>query len=46
MFTPRMLRSFAIGFVLGTIAVATFAGAAGMPGGSQVIPAAIAAPAP
>jgi len=43
--TPRMLRSFAIGLVLGTLVVVTMAGIARSPDGGQVVPSAIAAPA-
>jgi hypothetical protein len=42
LFTPRMLRSFAIGFIAGAIAVAAAAG--DHHGGGQVVPTAIAAP--
>jgi len=45
LFTPRLLRSFAIGFVLGAIGVATLALAERSPGSAQVVPSAIAAPA-
>jgi len=42
---PRTLRSFAIGFVLGAIAIATTVGNQRMPDlSNQVFPAAIAAP--
>ena len=43
--TTRMLRSFTIGFALGAIAVASFAGAANVPGGNHLVPSALAAPA-
>lgn len=43
--TPRLMRSFAIGFVFGAVAVATVAMAERSPGGAQVFPAAVAAPA-
>ncbi|MBU6267603.1 MAG: hypothetical protein KGN34_08690 [Sphingomonadales bacterium] len=42
--SPRLLRSFAIGFVLGAIGVATLALAERSPGSAQVVPSAIAAP--
>lgn len=42
-FNPRMLRSFAIGFALGALAVASIAGASH--GGTRMVPAAVAAPA-
>lgn len=41
--TPRMLRSFVIGFLAGAIAVAVVAG--DRHGGDSVVPTAIAAPA-
>jgi len=45
LFNARLVRSFAIGFVLGAIGVVAMAGASHGPGGNQVVPAAIAAPA-